>query len=224
MTIPQPPRLIIFDCDGVLVDSELISNRILATELTQHGLTLSPEDCRRCFTGISLESVKAEIKKDFGYVLPPDFESTIQALDAKTFELELKPISGIAEALRKIPVPVCVASSGSSEKIYNSLRITGLADAFGENLFSAAMVANGKPAPDLFNLAALRMATPAEHIVVIEDSAAGVRAAGLADMRVFGFFGASHAKDDPGYPAKLIDAGATVVFDDMSQLVQLLGF
>jgi len=224
MTPSQPPRLVIFDCDGVLVDSELISNRILAKGLSAHGLRISPEQCRRRFTGISMASVRAKVERDLGHALAPDFEAEIRALDIKVFEKELKPVTGIAEALSNIPVPVCVASSGSPEKINHSLRITGLADAFGENLFSAAMVANGKPAPDLFNLAALRMATPPEHTVVIEDSVAGVIAAGLAHMPVFGFSGASHAKDDAGYQEKLTDAGADVVFDDMSRLAELLGF
>ncbi len=220
----MPPNLVIFDCDGVLVDSEMIASQVLGEQLSRLGLPLSAAECRERFTGRSLRSVRAMVEKELGHPLAHDFEEKLKELDQLAFEKDLKAVTGIEGALRAIPVPVCVASSGSPEKINTSLHLTGLADFFGGNLFSSSMVANGKPAPDLFNFAARRMKTPVDQIVVIEDSPCGVIAAGLANMRVFGFSGASHAKDDPLFETKLLNAGADLVFDDMSRLAQLLDF
>lgn len=219
-----PPALVIFDCDGVLVDSEMIASRVLAKELTTRGMAISPADCRRSFTGMSIASVIAAVEKELGQTLEPDFEELLLKHDRAAFETELQAVAGIKTALENIPVPVCVASSGSPEKITNSLRVTALADKFGQNLFSASMVVNGKPAPDLFELAAERMHVAPDETVVIEDAQAGVIAAGLAHMRVFGFCGASHAIGDSGYQHKLVEAGADLIFDDMTRLPELLGF
>jgi len=224
MTNAAPPTLVIFDCDGVLVDSELISNRILSRLLTQAGLEITADQCRARFTGISMASVRALVERDLGRSLPGDFEQSVFRADRIAFERDLTAVAGVAAVLRAIPVAVCVASSGSPEKIANSLRVTGLADHFGDRIFSATMVANGKPAPDLFLLAAEKMATAPNRCVVIEDSAFGVTAGLRAGMRVVGFAGASHALGVPDYQDGLARAGAEIVFDDMAALPGLLGF
>lgn len=218
------PELVIFDCDGVLVDSEMIANSVLAEQLTQRGLKMTAADCRQHFTGISMASVRAKVERELGRPLEPEFEQTLRALDAQAFEKDLKAVPGIEETLEAIPVPVCLASSGSPEKIANSLRLTGLGRFFMGTIFSASMVANGKPAPDLFELAAKEMGVAPDRVVVIEDSASGVIAATLAHMRVFGFTGGSHALDDPDYRARLLKAGAERTYGTMSELPGLLGF
>jgi len=223
-TFPNPAALVIFDCDGVLVDSEMSANDVMARVLSDAGLPLTGAQCRSRFVGMSMSSVRALAEQDLNRPLPDDFEQSIQRADAIAFEHDLKAVSGIKRVLDGIPVPVCIASSGSPEKIANSLRITGLAPYFEGRAFSAVQVANGKPAPDLFLLAAQKMATPAARCVVIEDSVQGVIAATRAGMPVLGFAGASHAVIDPEYAGRLTQAGATAVFDDMKRLPGLLGF
>ena len=224
MTNPAPPQLIIFDCDGVLVDSELIANRVMAGVLAGMGIRITEDDCRTRFTGISMASVRALVEEELGGPLPDNFERLVFRADRIAFETDLVSVPGIDAALAAMPVRVCVASSGTPEKIANSLRVTHLAKYFENNIFSAAMVANGKPAPDLFLFAAKKMGVRPEHCVIIEDSISGVRAGVSAAMRVFGFNGASHALIDPDYGNALSKAGAETIFDDMAALPGLLGF
>lgn len=224
MTNPAPTQLVIFDCDGVLVDSEMIANRVLSGLITEAGMKITADQCRSRFIGTSMGSVRASVEEELGRPLPDDFEESVFRADRIAFERDLTAVTGIEAALACISAPVCIASSGSPEKIANSLRITGLAHHFGDRIFSATMVARGKPAPDLFLLAAEKMATPPNCCTVIEDSVFGVTAGVRADMRVLGFAGASHAIDHPGYGDSLAEAGAGVVFDDMATLPGLLGF
>lgn len=218
------PELVIFDCDGVLVDSETIANSVMARVLGDAGLPLTDAQCAARFVGMSMASVRASAEAELGRALPADFEQSVFRADTLAFETGLSAVTGIETALEQIFVPVCVASSGSPEKIANSLRITGLTHYFGSHIFSATMVANGKPAPDLFLLAAETMATAPARCVVIEDSVLGVTAGVRASIPVLGFAGASHACNDPRYKDNLIQAGAAVVFDDMTALPKLLGF
>jgi len=217
-------ELVIFDCDGVLVDSEMIANDVMARVLSDAGLPITGAECRARFIGMSMASVRALAEQDLGDPLPDDFEQRIRRADVIAFEHDLKAVTGIEAALEAIPVPICLASSGSPEKIANSLRITGLAPYFEGRAFSAVQVANGKPAPDLFLLAAQKMAAPTDRCMIIEDSVQGVIAGVRAGMPVLGFAGASHAVADPEHTARLTEAGATAVFDDMTTLPGLLGF
>lgn len=213
--------LIIFDCDGVLVDSELIASRELAAYLTDFGRPTTGQDCRDNFTGLSLQSVAAKIHTDWGLVLPEDFVTQLRARDAHAFERDLKIMPGVEaalDALDAIGIRYCVASSGSPEKIHHSLSITKLLDRFDGHLFSAAQVAHGKPAPDLFLFAAARLGVEPQTCVVIEDSPAGVAGAKAAGMRVLGFTGGSHC--GPGYADKLKQADA--VCADMPGVLQSL--
>jgi HAD superfamily hydrolase (TIGR01509 family) len=214
------PDLVIFDCDGVLVDSELLASRLLAEALAAEGYPASAADCRARFTGISIRSVIEMVEADRGMPLPVDFEDRVRANDLQVFARELKAVPGIAEALARIPTAKCVASSGAPEKIRHSLTTTGLLDFFEPHLFSAHMVKRGKPAPDLFLFAAAAMGAEAARCVVVEDSTAGVAAARAAGMPVLGFAGGVHAGD--GYGAMLKAAGADRVFDDMAELPALL--
>ena len=214
-------RLIIFDCDGVLVDSEILANHVLARVFRECGFDISPADCVRRFVGMSLRSVRKAIEADFGRRLPDGFEKRARALSDSALDRELRPIPGVADLLADLPQRRCVASSSSLRRIRRSLGTAGL-DAYFDDavLFSAAMVARGKPAPDLFLHAADAMGHPPEDCLVIEDSLPGVTAGVAAGMTVFGFTGASHIAG--GHAERLTALGAAAVFDDMVDLPSLL--
>ncbi|CCQ72056.1 HAD family phosphatase [Magnetospira sp. QH-2] len=216
----EPIEVILWDCDGVLVDSEPLAARVLAEMLTERGAPHTPEDCYARYTGISMTSVMAKVNADCGIILPEDFEARIRARDDQVFRHELKAIEGVAETVAALPLRHGVASSGSPEKIARSLSLTGLTDLFTPYLYSAAMVENGKPAPDLFLYAARRMNVDPTRCLVIEDSLSGIRAGRAAGMRVFGFCGGGHC--DADYGRKLRNTGAQRVFDHMSQLPALM--
>ncbi|HJO69187.1 MAG TPA: HAD family phosphatase [Rhodospirillales bacterium] len=225
MSERKPPTnsiaLVIFDVDGVLVDSEVISNRVMVRELGAMGHVFDESETARAFTGLSVPDIKARIEAQIGRPLPDDFAERLWRADRDAFAAELKPVAGVAEALRRIPIAKCVASSGSLEKIRNSLSLTGLLEAFDGCLFSAHGVPRGKPAPDLFLFAARHLGVEAAACVVVEDSVPGVLGAKAAAMHVLGFAGASHA--GPGYAEDLRAAGADQVFADMEELPALLG-
>ncbi len=212
--------LIVFDCDGVLVDSEIIANRVLAAELSRYGYPVTGAECRARFIGMTIPGVIAKVS-DGGVDLPEDFEAKLREKDQAVFARELKAVAGVDAALERLSsYPRCVASSGSPEKIARNLEITGLRRHFGDHLFSAKDVTHPKPAPDLFYMAAARMnADPAEAIV-IEDTALGVEGAKRAGMTAFGFIGASHRS--PADTAMLRAAGADLVFADMQELPDLI--
>lgn len=212
--------LIIFDCDGVIVDSELLASEVLSEELAKCDVDAGPRECRERFTGSSLKRVTELVFQSSGIELPEDFEQRVRVRDRTIFEERLSAISGIEEALDLIKQPVCIASSGSVEKITHSLNLTGLYQNFFPHIFSTEMVKLGKPAPDLFLLAAKRMNVAPERCLVIEDSPVGIKGAKKAGMTVFGFAGASHA--GPGYGAMLELAGADMVFQEMFALPNLV--
>lgn len=216
----MPVDLVLFDCDGVLVDSEVLSARVLADEATALGRPLSPEDCLDRFTGISMAAVRSMIEADLGQPLPPDFEARIRAADERAFARQLRPIEGVEAAIRALDCRRCVASSGSPEKMRFTLGLTGLLPLFEPHLFSASMVARGKPAPDLFAYAARQMRVPPAACLVVEDSVAGVTAAVAAGMDVLGFAGGAHCRD--GYASMLQRAGARITFERMAQLPALV--
>jgi HAD superfamily hydrolase (TIGR01509 family) len=184
--------LVIFDCDGVLVDSEPILNRVHAEILSECGFEITPEILGERFCGISDAEMLATVEREWGKPLPADYHDRAAALaDASCGEM-LNSFPGIHEMLDKMPAPICVASSSTPERIRKSLELTCLLHRFEPNIFSAVMVARGKPAPDLFLFAAERMRVDPAHCIVIEDSLPGVRAAVSAKMAVIGFCGGSH--------------------------------
>ena len=186
--------LVIFDCDGVLIDSEIISAQMLVDELAGLGVTIDLAYVARHFLGRSYPTVMATIRKDFGLDLPPEFEDQYRARLMAAFETGLKVMPHVAEALAALDLPFCVATSSSPKRAERSLTMVGLGHLTGERLFTASMVANGKPAPDLFLLCAARLGADPARCLVIEDSLTGVRAARAAGMPVWRFTGGSHLK------------------------------
>ncbi|RPE41810.1 HAD superfamily hydrolase (TIGR01509 family) [Streptomyces sp. Ag109_O5-1] len=209
--------LVIFDNDGVLVDSEPISNRLLAAYLTELGYPTSYEDSIRDYMGSAMHRVHELVQERTGKRLPDDFDDVFHARVFAAFERELKPVAGAAEALERLAadgVPYCVASSGSHERIRVGHRTTGLDRWFDESrVFSSQDVGRGKPAPDLFLYAAERMGVAPGRCAVVEDSPLGVRAAVAAGMDVYGFTAMTPAD-------RLSDA--TQLFADLGQLADLL--
>ena len=216
----KSPSLVIFDCDGVLVDSETIACRVDAQCLTEIGFPTTADYIQEHFVGVSSRTMFEQLEKTHGRKLPADFAEKLRQRLNSAFERELEPIAGVADLLPRIGVKVCVASSSQPERLRHTLGLTGLWPHFDPHVFSATMVANGKPAPDLFLYAADRMRTPPRGCVVVEDSQAGVAAGVAAGMRVLGFVGGSHCTD--GHAGRLRAAGAHAVFDDMHQLPELL--
>ena len=215
--MPTRHDLVIFDNDGVLVDSEPISNRLLAAYLTELGHPTSYEDSLRDYMGSAMHRVHDLVEERSGLRLPADFDDVFHARVFAAFERELKPVVGAVEVLEKLAVdgvPYCVASSGSHERIRVGHRTTGLDRWFDDSrIFSAEDVGRGKPAPDLFLYAAERMGVEPERCVVVEDSPLGVRAAVAAGMDVYGFTAMTPAE-------RLV--GATRLFDGMGELSGLL--
>ncbi|MET8638989.1 HAD family hydrolase [Streptomyces sp. NPDC004096] len=209
--------LVIFDNDGVLVDSEPISNRLLAGYLTEIGHPTSYEDSIRDFMGSAMHRVHDLIQERTGERLPSDFDDVFHARVFAAFEQELKPVPGVVDVLEKLSadgVPYCVASSGSHERIRVGHRTTGLDRWFDDGrIFSSQDVGRGKPAPDLFLHAAERMGAAPGDCLVVEDSPLGVRAAVAAGMDVYGFTAMTPAD-------RLV--GATQLFSTMAELADLL--
>jgi len=216
----SPYDLIIFDCDGVVVDSELLASDVLSEELARFDVDVPPRECRERFTGSSLARVKELVFQSCGIGLPDNFEELVREKDRHVFEDRLRPVSGVEEALERITLPVCIASSGSLEKITHSLKLAKVYDRFFPHLFSTEMVKRGKPAPDLFLFAAEKMGIDPKRCLVIEDSPVGIKGAKAAGMTVFGFAGAAHA--GPGYAEMLDLAGANMVFREMFALPNLI--
>jgi HAD superfamily hydrolase (TIGR01509 family) len=206
--------LVIFDCDGVLVDSDRISLRIQAERITALGLPTTYEDCVRDFLGIGMPATLANLEERLGRPLPDGWVDDLDAAVRDAFRRELRPVAGIEAALDAIEQPTCVASSGSQEKMRLTLGLTGLRDRFAGRIFSADEVAHGKPAPDLFLLAAERMGAAPSDCIVVEDSPVGVRAARAAGMRALGY-----AAEGDG--SALSHEGATV-FTSMPTLPNLI--
>jgi HAD superfamily hydrolase (TIGR01509 family) len=210
--------LIIFDCDGVLVDSERLSLRVDALFLDRLGWPMGEEEIIERFVGRSDADMRAEIEERTGRPIPADIDREFDRVYRETFEAELRPVDGIVAALDDIVaagVPICVASSGGHAKIRRSLELTGLTHYFGDRIFSASDVAHGKPAPDLFLHAASRMGAAPSRSAVIEDSAFGVEAAIAAGMQAFAYAGGVTAADRLARPG-------VVVFEEMRNLPALL--
>jgi HAD superfamily hydrolase (TIGR01509 family) len=208
--------LVIFDCDGVLVDSEMLAADCLARLLTAHGRETDLQDVFARYLGRSMSAVASDYHQALGRPLPENFGADMAVELRRRFENDLKPISGIAAVLDRLAVPYCLASSSGPERIALSLRITGLDRYFAGRIFDASMVPHGKPAPDLFLHAAARMGAAPAGTLVIEDSGNGVRAGKAAGMTVWGFTGGSHHAFMDG-EAELAAAGADRVFRDMSR-------
>ncbi|MDQ6875154.1 MAG: HAD family hydrolase [Actinomycetota bacterium] len=209
-----PLGLVIFDCDGVLVDTERISVRVDVAVLAELGWELTEAEVVERFMGRSHEHMLAEVAAHVGG-LPDGWDFETGPRYRQAFAAELQPVDGVVEALDRISLPVCVASSGSHEKMRFTLGLTGLYERFAGRIFSTTEVANGKPAPDLFLHAARSLGVPSAACAVVEDSRYGVEAARRAGMRAFGYAGGLT-------PRHLLAGPSTVVFDEMRDLPALL--
>ncbi|MEZ2220489.1 HAD family hydrolase [Rhizobium sp. RCC_161_2] len=213
--------LVIFDCDGVLVDSEPLSVSVLIDAMRDVGVDMSEEDVYSRFLGKSLATLVDTLETEFDVFIDQAFLDRIRNDLYERFRDELRPIEGIAETLDVLAVPRCVASSSQLERIRLSLGVTGLLERLEPHIFSASMVKRGKPAPDLFLYAAEQMGVAPKDCIVIEDSPAGIMAARAAGMTVFAFTGGSHAHS-PSYRAELERLSPEVVFDAMPDLIHLV--
>ena len=202
--------LIIFDCDGVLVDSEPIAHGLLAQMMTDLGNPISTAESIQKFTGRSLADTLPLIEDVLGRSIPNQMGQHYSRLLLERLRRDLTPIAGVKEAVTMLNYPRCVASSSSLERIHLSLEVTGLASLFSSNIFSATQVTHGKPAP------ATKMAMAPEDCVVIEDSALGVTAGRAAGMKVIGFTGGAHSMGDAA--RHLASAGAYCVVSSMAEL------
>jgi HAD superfamily hydrolase (TIGR01509 family) len=207
--------LVIFDCDGVLVDSERIAVRIDAVVLARLGWKLTEPEIVERFVGRTEAYMVSEIERAIGRPLETGWDDEFVPLYREALEAELEPVDGVVEALDAISTPTCVASSSSHERLRFTLGLTGLLDRFDGRIFSAADVANGKPAPDLFLHAAAALGADPARCAVVEDSVYGVEAARAAGMRAFGYAGGLT-------PAERLAGPRTTVFDDMRELPGLL--
>jgi HAD superfamily hydrolase (TIGR01509 family) len=207
--------LVIFDCDGVLVDSEPISVRIDVEMFAEVGMMVSEQEVIERFVGRSPELLARAVEEQLGHPPPDGWEERGERRLRRAFEAELQPVAGIGEALERISLPMCVASSSPPERLRFKLELTGLYTRFAGRIFSAAEVANGKPAPDLFLHAARQMGVDPAACVVVEDSRYGVQAARAAGMDVLAYAGGLT-------PADVLAGPRTVVFDDMRSLPDVL--
>ena len=209
--------LVIFDCDGVLVDTERVANQALADLVTDVGLPTSLDDSLRRYMGRALDDIVADVERDLGRSVGEGFADRYYERIFAVFDAGVDPVPGVAEVLAGLRWPVCVASNGPHAKMERTLGGSGLRVHFGDRLFSARDVARGKPAPDLFLHAAERMGAEPVRCVVVEDSPLGVAGARAAGMRVLGFA-------DPGShtDARALATGGATVFARMSELPALL--
>ena len=210
------PALVIFDCDGVLIDSEVIFGRVLGECLSAGGFQISIAEAMMLGVGKNRLTLTAEVEARFGRSLPERFFETMRARLDVAFERELRAIPGIEELLAALAGPRCVASNSHIDRVRQALSVTRLLPLFEPHVFSASQVAHGKPAPDLFLFAARQLDVRPEDCVVVEDSTTGVEAAIAAGMPVVGFCGGGHCPD--GHADRLATAGCSQVFANMAEL------
>jgi HAD superfamily hydrolase (TIGR01509 family) len=208
---------LIFDCDGVLVDSELISLGLLIEHCADHGLTLDMVGACECFLGKPVADAAKEANRMHKTMVPDVDLAVFQGKVLEQFAATLKPVPGIAEALQKLNFPMCVASSSNMERIETSVRLTGLERFFKGMLFSTDMVARGKPHPDIFLHAAKQMGFDPSAALVIEDSPAGLQAAQAAGMRTIAYTGGNHATH-ANLKTTLARFSPDALIDDMAKL------
>ncbi|WGR94571.1 HAD family hydrolase [Bradyrhizobium sp. ISRA443] len=212
--------LVIFDCDGVLVDSEVISCRAHAETLTRHGYPITPDGVLKRFLGVSDREARQIVETEIGRRLPDSFEAEVKQATLGFYADDLNAIAHVGDAISALNLPKCVASSGTPEKIRHGLSCAGLYDQLAPHIFSATQVKRGKPAPDIFLFAAEQMGARPERCVVIEDSVHGVTGARAAGMTVLGFHGGSHCTAE--HEDMLRKAGTAATFADMRQLPGLI--
>ena len=212
--------LVIFDCDGVLIDSEVIACRIDAEELARLGFAITAKEVAARFCGTTMQTMFAALEAEQAIAIPKGFADRLRARLQSAFAAELRPMAGIRQALGKITAQRCVASSSDPQRLAASLHLAGLHKHFHPWIYSASLVPRSKPAPDLFLHVAREMGVVPEDCIVIEDSLAGVAAGRAAGMTVVGFAGGGHCL--AGHDARFRAAGAEVVLTQMADLPTVL--
>lgn len=206
----NPIQLIIFDCDGVLIDSEVLSKKVLLKMLSELGAKASGDYFDAHFLGHSFEHVTAKILEDFKVALPEAFKDDYHHSLMQTFSAELVSTPELKTILSQLKLPICVATSSSPERVKHALSVTELTDYFTNCVFTSSEVKRGKPAPDIFLHAAQKMGVPPANCLVIEDSSAGITAAKAANMPVVKYAGASHLKNQPTDISDVMDDVVTI--------------
>jgi beta-phosphoglucomutase-like phosphatase (HAD superfamily) len=214
------PDLVIFDCDGVLVDSEIIANGVMAECLNETGVMLNVEQTMAFGVGKSATAVAAAVKEEFGVTLPANFFEDMGARIIAAYPGKLRPMDGIPELLTALKLKRCIASNSPIARVQQALTTTGLMPHFDPHIYSAAMVARSKPAPDLFLHAAEQQCIRPDRCLVIEDSLSGVVAARAAGIPIIGFVGGSHCR--PGHADAMREAGCVEVFSRMGEVAAFL--
>lgn len=215
---PHVIELLISDCDGVLVDSEILSERIVMDELSRHAPRTELEKLLEGTFGLTTRDIIQRVEERFGITLPEGIHKDIRTRAEQLIATQVEPIPGVKEALERIDLPLAVASNSQRHSVVSSVARAGLTERVAGHIFSADMVEHPKPAPDVYLLAARTMGVSPENCLVIEDSATGVRAALAAGMRVIGFTGASHIP--PKHGETLRRLGVTALISHMDQLPQ----
>ena len=216
----MPIRHVVFDCDGVLVDSESLTAELEAELLAGLGVTLSPDHIRERFAGRTARGQWIELAAEYQLDLPEGFLEYRKRRAMAHFTVHLKAIPHVPETLARLTQKLTVASNSEEDMLQHKLRITGLIDRFGDRILSVDHVARPKPAPDLYREALARAGTPRLETIVVEDTPTGIAAAMAAGISVLGFVGASHNTLDT--PRRLKEAGAFAVIDDMRKLPGIL--
>lgn len=207
-------KCMLFDCDGVLVDSEEIGNKVLLSMTKEFGLRMTMEEAKMSFSGRRLKDIFQQIENRINQKLPADFEKEYRKRSYEAFKKELKPVKGVKQFIDSLSIPYCVASSGPVEKIKSNLTTTGLAEKFGENIFSSYQINSWKPDPEIFLFASREMGFSPSECIVIEDSRVGVISAIKGGFTVYGFANENNTQ-------VLQDEGA-IVFYSFEELNRLL--
>ena len=209
------PKCIIFDCDGTLVDSEHVTNQIIAEMAGELGVKMTGEEATATFGGKTLDAVLYKMRELSGKEIPDDWLPRLIKKVSESWKTELNPVNGVRELLENLNIPICVASNGEPRHVKGSLMLTGLKGYFNENVFTASEVNRPKPAPDLFLHAAQKMGFKPKDCVVIEDSIPGVTAAVNANIKVYGLVKLCSAEE--------LESAGAIPFKTMNELSELLG-
>jgi HAD superfamily hydrolase (TIGR01509 family) len=215
------PSLVIFDCDGVLVDSEILSAEVEAEALQALGADVSAQEVMRMFLGLTQGDMEKLVERDYGIKLPAEHAQATNQMLRKAYLSRLNPIPGIREVLEGLTIPFCVASNSPPAKLGLGLSVTNLFELLYPNIFCSKLVPRGKPAPDLFLYAAKMMGVHAADAVVVEDSVVGIKAAKAAGMRAIGFVGGLHHM--PPSESTLTAVGADHIAYTMEEVRDLIG-
>lgn len=215
----QNIRAVIFDCDGVLVDSEILASQASLRMLKPYGFSMTPKEYAHLFAGKKEEDILESIEKDYHINLPEDFLSQARLEIEHSLDHDLQAIPGVIETTSQIPVTKAVVSNSRLVRVISSLKVAGITDIFGKNLFAAEMVERPKPAPDVYLYAASELGVKPAECLVVEDSQSGVTAAHSAGMHVIGFLAASHIPD--GHEHSVREAGAFTTASSMEELAHI---